>query len=58
MEATIRYAAELGYQATVVNDAVADYSDREMNAALEVNIPNYAGAIVSTIEILDAISSL
>jgi nicotinamidase-related amidase len=58
VEATVRYAAELGYEVTVVKDAVADYSDREMNAALEVNIPNYAGAIVSTAEIVEAISSL
>jgi ureidoacrylate peracid hydrolase len=28
-----------------VKDATADYSDREMQAALEVNIPNYASAI-------------
>jgi ureidoacrylate peracid hydrolase len=58
IEATVRYAAELGYEVTVVSDAIADYSDREMHAALEVNLPNYAGAIVSTDEIVDSISSL
>ena len=58
VEATVRYAAELGYEVTVVKDATADYSDREMHAALEVNIPNYASAIVTTDEILAAISSL
>ena len=58
VEATVRYAAELGYEVTVVRDATADYSDDEMHAALDVNIPNYAGAIVSTHEIVDAISSL
>jgi ureidoacrylate peracid hydrolase len=58
MEATVRYAAELGYQVTVVKDATADYSDREMQAALEVNIPNYATAIVSTDELVASISSL
>ena len=57
VEATVRYAAELGYDVTVVKDAIADYSDREMDAALEVNIPNYA-AIMSTAEIVDTISSL
>jgi hypothetical protein len=36
----------------------ADYSDKEMNAALEVNIPNYASAIVTTDELVAAISSL
>ena len=58
IEATVRYAAELGYEITVVRDATADYSDKEMHAALEVNIPNYANAIVTTDEIVDAISSL
>jgi len=58
IEATVRYAAELGYEITVVRDATADYSDKEMHAALDVNIPNYANAIVTTDEIVDAISSL
>ena len=58
IEATVRYAAELGYEVTVVNDAVADYSDREMHAALEVNLPNYANAIVSTAVIVDSMSTL
>ena len=57
VEATVRFAAELGYEITVVKDATASYSDREMQAALEVNIPNYASAIVTTKEILDMISS-
>ncbi len=56
VEATVRYAAELGYEVTVVKDATADYSDQEMHAALDINIPNYASAIVSTTEIIDAIS--
>ena len=55
VEATVRYAAELGYEVTVVKDAVTDYSDREMHAALEVNLPNYASAIVTTNEIVQAI---
>ena len=58
VEATVRYAAELGYDVTVVKDATADYSDVEMHAALDVNIPNYASAIVTTSEIVDSISSL
>ena len=57
IEATVRYAAELGYDVTIARDATADYSDREMNAALEVNLPNYAGAIVTTDVIVDALSS-
>jgi ureidoacrylate peracid hydrolase len=58
VEATVRFAAELGYEVTVVKDATASYSDREMHAALDVNIPNYASAIVTTREIVDSISSL
>jgi ureidoacrylate peracid hydrolase len=58
VEATVRYAVELGYEVTMVKDATASYSDKEMHAALEVNIPNYASAIVTTDEIVDSISSL
>jgi ureidoacrylate peracid hydrolase len=58
VEATVRYAAELGYQVTVVKDATASYSDVEMHAAREVNMPNYASAIVTTDEIVHSISSL
>ena len=58
IEATVRYAAELGYDVTVVKDATADYSDEEMHAALHVNIPNYASAVVTTDEIVTSISAL
>ena len=58
VEATVRFAAELGYEVTVVKDATADYSDAEMHAALDVNLPNYASALVSTEEILDAILAI
>jgi ureidoacrylate peracid hydrolase len=56
VEATVRFAAELGYQVTVVRDATASYSDEEMHAALDINIPNYASAIVTTNEVVDSIS--
>jgi nicotinamidase-related amidase len=58
VEATIRFAAELGYEVTMVKDATADYSDEEMHAALDVNIPNYASAMVTTNEVVESISSL
>ena len=58
IEATVRFAAELGYDVTVVKDAVADYSDEMMHAALEINMPNYANAIVTTEEVLNAIRSM
>ena len=58
VEATIRFAAELGYEVTMVKDATADYSDEEMHAALDVNSPNYASAMVTTNEVVESISSL
>jgi hypothetical protein len=48
--------AELGHEVTTVRDAIADYSDRHMQAALVVDLPNYARAIVTTAEIVDSIS--
>ncbi len=57
IEATVRFAAELGYDVTVVRDAVADYTDEMMHAALDINMPNYASAIVDTNYILGALSS-
>jgi nicotinamidase-related amidase len=58
VEATVRFAAELGYEVTMVKDATADYSDEEMHAALDVNLPNYASAVVTTRQVVDSIASL
>jgi len=58
IEATVRYAAELGYDVTVVKDATADYSDEMMHAALDINMPNYASAIASAEEIVAAIAAI
>jgi ureidoacrylate peracid hydrolase len=58
LESTVRFAAELGYEVTVVRDATADYSDSEMLATLDVSLPNYANAIMTTQEIVHSISSL
>ena len=57
LEATVRFAAELGYEVTVVRDATADFSDREMHAALDVNIPSYATAIVTANDVIDLMPS-
>lgn len=57
IEATVRFAAELGYNVTVVKDATADYSDEMMHAALDINLPNYASAVVTTDEVVSALSS-
>ena len=58
VEATVRFAAELGYQVTMVKDATASYSAEHMHAALDVNIPNYASAVVGTEEIVASLSAL
>ncbi len=58
VEATVRFAVELGYDVTVVKDATADYSDEAMHAALDVNIPNYASAVVTTGELVASIESV
>jgi len=58
VESTVRYAAELGYEVMVVEDATADYSDEEMHAAIEVNIPSYAIAVLNANEIVDSIACL
>lgn len=57
VEATVRFGAELGYDVTMVKDATASYSDAEMHAALEVNIPNYATAVLTADEVVDAIAT-
>lgn len=57
LEATVRFAAELGYDVTVVKDATASYSDVEMHAALEVNLPNYASAILTAAEVSAALKT-
>ena len=56
VESTVRFAAELGYDVTVVKDATADYADEFMRAALVTNLPNYASAIVTTKEAVDLLS--
>src|SRR5262245_1562281 len=58
VEAPVRFAAELGYDVTMVRDATADYSADAMHAALDVNIPNYASALVNTRELIAVLSTL
>jgi ureidoacrylate peracid hydrolase len=58
VEATVRHAAELGYEVTMVKDATASYSEEAMHAALAINIPNYARAMVTTQELVDALAAV
>jgi nicotinamidase-related amidase len=52
IEATVRYAAELGYEVTVVKDAIGSFGFAEMDASLQFNMGQYARALVSTAELL------
>ena len=56
VESTVRFAAELGYDVTLVKDATADYGDEFMYAALVTNLPHYASAIVTTKEAVELLS--
>lgn len=56
VEATVCFAAEFGYDVTVVRDATADYSDEHMHSALDVSLPSYANAIVTTNEVVGTLS--
>ena len=58
IDSTVRYAAELGYEVTLVKDAIGSYSWDEMKATLEVNAPNYARAILSTEEVIASIQKI
>ncbi len=56
VEATVRFAAELGDDVTMVGDATADYSDDAKHAAPDVNIPNYASGVVTASEVVNLLS--
>jgi nicotinamidase-related amidase len=55
IEATARYAMELGYHVTLVRDATAAFRPEMMHAAHELNGPTYAHSIVSTRELIEAL---
>ncbi|MEU6317269.1 isochorismatase family cysteine hydrolase [Streptomyces sp. NPDC047009] len=54
IEATARFAMELGYHVTLVRDATAALRPEMMHAAHELNGPAYAHAIVTTDELTTA----
>jgi nicotinamidase-related amidase len=54
IEATARFAMELGYHVTLVRDATAALRLEMMHAAHELNGPTYAHAIVTTDELTTA----
>jgi nicotinamidase-related amidase len=55
IEATSRYAMELGYHVTLVKDATAVFSMDRMRAAHELKGPNFAHAILTTSELVAAL---
>lgn len=57
IESTVRFGAELGYEVTLVKDAVGSFGAAEMTASLQFNIPAYARAVVSTDELLAQLPS-
>lgn len=58
IEATARYAQELGYHVTLVRDATAALAPEMMHAAHELNGPTYAHSIVDTRDVVEALAAL
>ena len=57
IESTVRFAAELGYEVTLVKDAIASFGHQEMEASLKFNMPAYANAIVTTEQFLTRLAA-
>ena len=55
VESTGRFAMELGYHVTMVKDATAAFTKEGAQAA-EVNAPTYAHAVLTTAQVLEALS--
>jgi nicotinamidase-related amidase len=55
VEGTGRAAMELGYSVTLVKDATAAFDMDYMRAAVELNGPLYADAVVTTAELIGAV---
>jgi len=55
IEATGRFAQELGYHVTLVKDATAAMSHEAMHAAHELNGPTFAHAILTSEELIQAL---
>jgi nicotinamidase-related amidase len=55
LEATGRIGMELGYHVTLVRDATAARSPEAMHAAMDIDGPTYAHAILTTVELVAAL---
>lgn len=51
IEATARFAVELGYHVTLVRDATAAFSHEATRAAHDIDAPSFAHAVVTTVEL-------
>jgi len=57
IESTGKYAVELGYHVTLVRDATAAASIGAMQSAHEINGPTFAHELVSTTQVITALSA-
>ncbi|MET1025631.1 MAG: isochorismatase family cysteine hydrolase [Dongiaceae bacterium] len=57
IESTSRFGMELGYHVTLVKDATAAFSREAMHAAHEINGPTFAHAILTTEQLVEALSA-
>jgi len=58
IEATARFASELGYHVTLVRDATAAKKTEMMHSAHELNGPTFAHSIVNTAELIATLQQL
>lgn len=55
VDSTVRSAAELGYDVTLVTDAIAAFSQAEIDATVQLNAPSYARTRTPTAELVRAL---
>ena len=57
VEGTGRHGMELGYAITLVKDATAAFSWEHLRAAVDLNGPIYAGAVLTTQQVIDGLAA-
>ena len=56
IDSTVRSAAELGYDVTLVTDAIAAFSQAEIDATIQLNAPAFARTRTPTAELVAALN--
>jgi ureidoacrylate peracid hydrolase len=56
IDSTVRSATELGYDVTLVTDAIAAFSQAEIDATVQLNAPSYARTRTPTAELVQALA--